>query len=535
MIKFTHSVFAHAKSGWQNHKKLILWTSGITTLSVVFLAAGVFAYAKVFENKIYPNVHIGGVLVGGLTQNEATEMLQNRYNNMLDNGLSIMVEGRAEQIDLRSSGASDPDLMFDLIDFSPDNVVSDAYKIARKKSDVENILSALWLPISGRSIDPKITILENQIEEEVRVTFEDLEIKSEPTTYAVTQDDDEIEVTIIEGIVGREIDMETFFMRLNQDVNDLELSIVETMIVDTADVIVTAEAESLISDIQQAIEAAPYTLTYYSQAEREYSWLVTADDLENGLMPVKVNNELVVGFNLNDLEKLVTEIRLDVDVAPKNARFQMEGNKVIEFAGSINGVELDAEETFHALAMELGNSEVELAISVTTVEPEITTQNVNDLGITEILGVGVSDFSGSSNSRITNLKHGSAKLNGLLIAPGEVFSLIDALVPITLEDGFVPEMVIIGDEIKPAVGGGLCQIGTTTFRATMMAGLEVVERRNHSLVVSYYNDARNGNPGTDATIFEPSPDYKLRNTTDNYVLLTTEIDVPNRQLYYTFW
>ena len=95
--------------------------------------------------------------------------------------------------------------------------------------------------------------------------------------------------------------------------------------------------------------------------------------------------------------------------------------------------------------------------------------------------------------------------------------------------------MIKGDEIKPEIGGGLCQIGSTLFRAVMNAGLDVTQRRNHSLVVSYYNDHRNGNPGTDATIYDPAPDFRFKNDTGHHILLTTEMYVNSGELYFTFW
>ena len=113
--------------------------------------------------------------------------------------------------------------------------------------------------------------------------------------------------------------------------------------------------------------------------------------------------------------------------------------------------------------------------------------------------------------------------------------MIGALKPITVENGYLPELVIKGDEIKPEVGGGLCQIGTTTFRTIMNSGLPVTKRSNHSLVVSYYNDPANGNPGTDATIYDPTPDLRFINDTGNYILFATSVDTKNNELKFTFW
>ena len=101
--------------------------------------------------------------------------------------------------------------------------------------------------------------------------------------------------------------------------------------------------------------------------------------------------------------------------------------------------------------------------------------------------------------------------------------------------GYLPELVIKGDEIKPEVGGGLCQIGTTLFRMAMSAGMEIVERRNHSLVVKYYNDPTNGNPGTDATFYDPKPDFRFRNDTANYVLIQTEMNTVTGELRFYLW
>ena len=69
----------------------------------------------------------------------------------------------------------------------------------------------------------------------------------------------------------------------------------------------------------------------------------------------------------------------------------------------------------------------------------------------------------------------------------------------------------------------------------MNAGLQIDQRRNHSLVVSYYDDPSNGNPGTDATLYDPNPDFKFTNDTENYILLTTDVDTSTMTLTYTFW
>jgi vancomycin resistance protein YoaR len=127
-----------------------------------------------------------------------------------------------------------------------------------------------------------------------------------------------------------------------------------------------------------------------------------------------------------------------------------------------------------------------------------------------------------------NLNHHFKKPHHLIyiqiIKPGEEFSANHYAGPFTAENGYLPEAVIKGNEIKNEIGGGMCQIGTTLFRMAMNTGLQITQRRNHSLVVSYYADPVNGNPGTDATLYEPLLDLKFLNDTGNYLLLQTDID-----------
>lgn len=115
-----------------------------------------------------------------------------------------------------------------------------------------------------------------------------------------------------------------------------------------------------------------------------------------------------------------------------------------------------------------------------------------------------------------------------MVAPDEEFSLLKALGEIDGEHGYLQELVIKDNQTKPEFGGGLCQIGTTTFRATIASGLPVSERRNHSYRVVYYEPA-----GTDATIYSPAPDYKFKNDTGHYVLIKTRIE--GTKIYFDFW
>jgi len=163
-----------------------------------------------------------------------------------------------------------------------------------------------------------------------------------------------------------------------------------------------------------------------------------------------------------------------------------------------------------------------------TVTPKIAGSDASRLGIQEVLGIGRSNYSGSPSHRRQNIALGASKMNGTLIAPGAEFSQLDTLDTIDGAHGWLTELVIKDNKTIPEYGGGLCQIGTTSFRAALAAGMEITERRNHSYRVSYYEPA-----GTDATIYDPAPDFRFRNNTSHYILVTSRVQ--NNEVITTIW
>ena len=166
---------------------------------------------------------------------------------------------------------------------------------------------------------------------------------------------------------------------------------------------------------------------------------------------------------------------------------------------------------------------------VTKVEEIEKISQANDLGIFELIGTGHSNFAGSPANRRHNIRTGASKLHGLVIKPGEEFSLVGALGAVDGSTGYLQELVIKDNKTIPEYGGGLCQIATTMFRAALSTGLPITERRNHSYRVSYYEPA-----GTDATIYTPRPDLKFKNDTGNNILIQARFEGAN-DIYFDMW
>lgn len=512
----------------------------VVVLGVCVVITGASAAMRAMSGeRILPGVTVNGVAVGGLTRTEAATALQSAYDAMLDAGLGVEVNNSLAHVTLRATGQNDPDISYNLVDMDITSAVNDAYNVGRGGSP----LSQFFAPVLHATLLPAHITVATQVTvdpfaEAITAAFPDAERPGTPIGFTILIGNDNAPIVeVTEPVDGKEFDLTTAMATLVSDANDFRLGTLTVPVTTIASDITTDEAASLADRVDDALTAAPYTLSYTAENRTEaQTWEITQANIADWLAPGRNDDgDLALTLDATKMADFLATLHEDIDVAAQNARFAMENNHVSEFAPSHDGVTVNDTDTIRAISDFLGTKDTEVLVMVDRVTPTVTTESVNNLGINEVLGVGTSDFKGSPSNRIANITHGAEKLNGLLIAPGETVSLLDHLKPFTIEDGYLPELVIKGDEIKPEVGGGLCQIGTTTFRAVMNTGLRVVERRNHSLVVNYYNDPSNNNPGTDATIYDPSPDFKFENDMDHYILLTTEVDKENSKLYFTFW
>ncbi|PIZ63539.1 hypothetical protein COY16_01785 [Candidatus Roizmanbacteria bacterium CG_4_10_14_0_2_um_filter_39_13] len=224
--------------------------------------------------------------------------------------------------------------------------------------------------------------------------------------------------------------------------------------------------------------------------------------------------------------------------SPENALFSFKNGKVTEFKTHKNGAEIQSEEFYieinsaiQTITKNQPNKQVLLKEKV--VEPTITLAQANNLGIEELIGEGISDYSHSINSRIHNLILAASKFNGLIVQKDAIFSFNTNIGDISSSTGYQPAYIIKEGRTVLGDGGGVCQVSTTMFRAALNTGLPIIERTAHAYRVSYYeNDSE---PGYDATIFTPSVDFKFKNNTPGAILIQTEVDKANKILSFKFY
>ena len=498
------------------------------SLVLFFAVGGTLVWAQAYEGRMGPNTFIGSVEVSGMDPEEAMRVLREATDVFYASGAPVILDGKPASIPLSTLVGSDS---IDIVRFQVEETVRNAFGRTHGEDGAVDTLRLLEELFRPNRVGMFVSADEEKIREAVRAAFPDREVPPVDAAFAF-KDDGAWTAEATEGTPGDAFDFEPFLTALLSRLADLDRTPTPLIVTHREPDVSTEDAKALVERALAALGRAPFTITVAADDTTDGgTWTFDAEALSRLLAPG--TEGLVV--NEEAFAATLDEIAAAVETPARDARFLMENGRVVEFVGSQDGVTLDRDAARGGFEAALNGDTADVALALGVAEPSVKTEDVNDLGITDVLGVGTSSWRGSPPNRIKNIRNGVRLLNGLLIAPDETFSLLNALRPFELANGYLPELVIKGDKIEPEIAGGLCQIGTTTFRATMNSGLPVTKRSNHSLVVSYYNDPSNGNPGTDATIYDPAPDFQFTNDTGHYVLFQAEMDETSSSLRFTFW
>jgi vancomycin resistance protein YoaR len=496
----------------------------------VLAASALYMWTERFDERIAPNVTIGPLDVGGLNAEVARQILQTKIDQILLDGIDVNVENSVKPIALATIVSSDA---IEDVNFSIDEAIAKAAQAKHSSNILLNawwLISNLWQPVH---ISLSVTISQENIKQNITRLFPDKETPARNSRFVIKSTESGPVVLTTPDEPGTVFAWESFFEKFSAHLRQLDASEIKLDLVRQIPEVTQALAETQKIEANRWLSQSPPTLNYENEHGKKYEWMLSDVSLLPILIP-QANGE--VGIDQTVLDEFLNPIALQLERPAQDARIQIENGRAIEFIGSQNGLRLDRD-AVRALLIQYFKQEIDdpMILAFVIEEPAVQTADMNDLGIDQILGTGTSSYRGSPINRRKNIQNGVNLLNGILIPPGETFSLLNALKPFDIKNGYLPELVIKGNKITPELGGGLCQIGTTTFRAAMNSGLPILERQNHSLVVSYYNDPSNHNPGTDATIYEPAPDFKFLNDTGHYILFQAENLIDTQELRFTFW
>ena len=300
------------------------------------------------------------------------------------------------------------------------------------------------------------------------------------------------------------------------------------------------EAEAAIVGTLASLDRTPVTLSATSEEPK-----VTADDLEPVLEKVRVAVSKPVrlvsgdGFTRVSKRQLARLLELPangtktlriggpradayfatlakrINTKPQDAEFVVATEDRVLVKPSVNARALDVPRTAERLfAAALRPTQRSAHMVVGTKEPERTTAEARQMGITGRVGGYTTYYTGDAN-RVHNVRLVAELIDRTLIAPGTTFSFNATTGDRNEAKGFLEAPVIINGELQTGLGGGVCQVSTTVFNAAYEAGLEITERTNHALYISHYPQGR------DATVNYPDTDLKFVNDTKKWLLLRT--------------
>ncbi|MFH1404970.1 MAG: VanW family protein [Patescibacteria group bacterium] len=514
-------------------KTTLLLIFSILIVVLLLCFAVISIWAQQFKGRIAPNVWVGSVQIGGLDPESANTTIQKHIDNILQNGIEVTDNSIIQKLELSTVIGTD---VIDNVRFSIKDTLEDAKQIHHDNNFFIDNVKILNASVRKTKLKLPTELVEDNLLANLGKLFPGTETPPQNAGYKFFQNDSqEWDVSITDEKEGIAFDKTEFLNTLLTQLENLNDS---SIVISTQTAQPTIQKSFARYSKQQALIAvknAPYTIEWKENNIFYGSWTISQDQIINMLIPASEQGS--ISIDDSEFENFINPIIEKIEKPATDATFEIKNGKAVNFTLSKPGIKIDVQTTLDNIISAINNSEPTNAIELVVewIEPNVPVSEVNNIGIVEALGTGVSNFKGSPQNRIKNIKNGAKLLNGLIIAPGEEFSLLNALKPFTKENGYLNELVIKGDKIEPELGGGLCQIGTTTFRTAMNSGLPIVDRRNHSLVVSYYNDPSNGNPGTDATIYDPAPDFKFLNDTGNHILFQAEVIEDISQLQFTFW
>jgi vancomycin resistance protein YoaR len=464
---------------------------------VVLLAAVVGLVGLVFAGssaKLAGGTKIGGLDVGGLTEQQAIAKLRAREHALENTRVAFVAPGATTRYSATQLGVQ--------ADWKA--AVAEALHDGRGFWPVRGF-RRLVLRISGEAVTPRLTTYPSAIDYAVATIAKRVNREHVEASLARRG----LHIAVVPAQPGRTLDRVGTKRALVAALGAAERPSRVDLPVRVDPPTITAARLAPVAARARLALSAPVRLVYEGTTWRIPRWRI-AQLLE---LPSGGKTRLAIaGATATDYFQGLAK---RVDRKPVDATFRILAGDHVGIVPSKTGLTLDVPRTAQALlaaAVSRANRVAELAVGVA--QPKRSTADAKAMGITGV----VSSFSttyGGTPGRLHNVALVAERIDNTLIAPGQVFSFNQTTGARTAANGFEVAPVIINGELKNGIGGGVCQVSTTTFNAAFFAGLPIIERTNHALYISHYPQGR------DATVDYPSIDLKFRNDTDQWLLLRT--------------
>ncbi|QPC83814.1 VanW family protein [Phototrophicus methaneseepsis] len=511
---------------WLIRVPLLMFGGGLLLALLIF--ASVMAYQSYHSDRIYPGVRVGAVTVGGLSPSEAQAALDAAFPYAEETVFTFRDGERAWQMSAADLGVA----------LDAEATVSQAFAIGHHQNPVNDLAQAANAWFNGVSISPIIIYDQSVAQAKLAAISAEIDQGVQMPSLAING----TEVLVNEGQTGRVMDVPATLANLEAYLTSLQTGAEIDLVIREA-AVDAAHLQEAAEKIRIAL-SGPVILTATDEAGNALGpWTASVEQIASLLHVEQVieadgTSSYVVDIDMNAFESSVGSLAPGLIAAPHDGRFHFDpvSRQLEVIQRSTSGRELNVAQTLTRLQEAVFDADyrvVPVAFDYTL--PRFHNQiTAAELGITELVSESTSYFMGSSQNRRTNIAVAASRLDGVVIAPGEEFSFNALVGEIAEENSFVEGKVIFGGRTTSGVGGGVCQVSTTVFRAAFTGGFAITERNSHGYRVGYYE--LNGQPpGLDAAIWQPERDFKFQNNTPYHILIETSIFPDQDALQFRFY
>ncbi|GAB4336926.1 MAG: VanW family protein [Phototrophicales bacterium] len=505
----------------------ILFISGVVLLLMLLvILIGMFRFT--YADRITPGITIFGQDVGGMSRQEAITTLSNRFTYDDATQFTLTYEGRAWQLTAGELGLS----------FDVAATVDQAIAISHNDDLVRDLMQQADIWFRGQAVVPIIRYDQNIAVNRLMTIAQ--EINQEPINAQLIIDGTSVMTTL--GQMGRTLDITATLAQLDSYILSLAPGGEIPLIVNETPPLMW-NAEEAANQIRAALSAPLQLVATGSNGETLGPWTISVEQI-GALLQIDLQEasdgtmHYVPSVDLSVFSPYLEQLAPGLITLPQDARFHFDENtrQLVVLRPAVYGRTLNVEATIDALEQAVFRYDNRTVPMVFDATPPRYHEGITaaELGITELVAEATTYYTGSSENRRHNIAHGAAKFDGLILAPGEEFSFNHYLGDISLEAGFKEGKVIVGGSTVNGVGGGICQVSTTLFRAALNGGYWITERNTHAYRVGYY-ELGGAPPGLDAAIWSPERDFRFLNDTPYHLLIEVSVYPANDALQFRFY
>ena len=484
-----------------------------------------------YRGKIYPGVSIGGVDLSDLRQEEAEAQLFQELDYPIRGRIAFQADQQIWLATPREVG----------LYLDARTSAQAAYALGRTGNLFERISTIVKTWYSGISLPPLLVYDERVAENFLNEIARQVDIPIVEASLSING----TEVVVKPGQIGRTLDIPAALTALRQPLQAMTDTMVVLQIHQSPPAILDASEQA---EFARKILSAPLVIQVGERVEGDPGpWTFEPNQLASMLVIDRVSSpegdRYQVILDDAQLRTFLRSISPGFVRLPENARFIFnDDTRQLEvIRPAVIGRSLDIETSLQVIQNQIISGEHMAVLDMEYTNPPVTDDATGaGLGITELVSSHTSYFYGSSASRIQNIETASARFHGVLIPPGETFSMADVLGDVSLDTGYAEAWIILGNRTIQGVGGGVCQVSTTLFRTAFLGGFPIVERHPHAYRVGYYEQTSGGAnnssyAGLDATVFVPLVDFKFTNDSSSWLLMETYVSASNRRLTWKFY